>query len=570
MGIIIKNETFVFGKLKEYQGKIFNHSWLLSYFDYDYKLLEFLKKGFVRFLRLTPLFLAVLLLQSCNEKEFNRPNFIIIFDDQHNSKYMGWTGFGEGIKTPNIDRLASQSITFTNAYSSCPVCAPARHSVYTGHYASRHGVILNDMQLSDSIPTLMELLADAGYITANIGKMHFAPYNARHGFQYVLNHEFFADGAGISHFRSWLDSEMELRGLKAHRYPKWNHADPPEDWLYSVNNLGFEYDLPIELTSEHWVTENSIAFIEEHLKQQPDKPFFLHTSYFAPHHPYGVVKEFNTYNPEDMIVPPSWSEDKAFAFGKEQRQKTDNPVFSKKDYQKLKANYFGFITELDYEIGRLMDYIDSNAELARNTVILFISDHGDRMGEHGMLYKGGTGAMLEGSVAIPFILRWPGEKPRMEKTPVSLIDIMPTFLKSSGLVPDPDLPGIDLKELIEATNTENTWKDRIVFAEWLNPLPFRYIMARKGNYKFVADNSKGRFPEMQYELYDLEADIWEMNNLAYNPDFELLVKEFKKTVLDHYYNQKNFFPADKPPIIPRSKWDIQIPFKPWEETKELK
>ncbi|MCP4314019.1 MAG: sulfatase-like hydrolase/transferase, partial [Bacteroidetes bacterium] len=166
-------------------------------------------------------FACCLFISACNTRvDEKQPNFIIIFDDQHNSKHMGWTGQGEGIKTPNIDRLASESVTFTNAYSSCPVCAPARHSVYTGLYPSRHGVVHNDRALPKGVPTMMEQLAKAGYTTANVGKMHFAPYNERHGFQYVLNHEFFADDAGISHFRPWLDREVERRGLTAQRYPQ--------------------------------------------------------------------------------------------------------------------------------------------------------------------------------------------------------------------------------------------------------------------------------------------------------------------------------------------------------------
>ncbi len=200
------------------------------------------------------------MLQGCetgvSEKQ---PNFIIIFDDQHNSRYMGWTGQGEGIKTPHIDQLASESVAFTNAYSSCPVCAPARHSVYTGLYPSQHGVIHNDLPLKEEISTLMDLLAENGYTTGNVGKMHFAPYNERHGFQYVLNHEFFADGSGISHFRPWLEREVEQRGIKAERFPQCSKTDPPGDWLFSVNSLGFEYDLPLELTSEHWVSDNAIA-----------------------------------------------------------------------------------------------------------------------------------------------------------------------------------------------------------------------------------------------------------------------------------------------------------------------
>ncbi len=111
--------------------------------------------------------------------------------------------------------------------------------------------VLNDMTLRDEIPTLMGLPAEAGYTTANLGKMHFAPYNERHGFQYVLNHEFFANAAGISHFRPWLEQQMQERAIQADRYPQWIKTDPMDAWSFELNSLGFEYDLPIHLTSEH-------------------------------------------------------------------------------------------------------------------------------------------------------------------------------------------------------------------------------------------------------------------------------------------------------------------------------
>jgi len=513
---------------------------------------------------------ALLGCSGCKEKaEEQQPNFIIIFDDQHNSKYMGWTGEGEGIRTPHMDELASRSVAFTNAYSTCPVCAPSRHSVYTGHYPSRHGVILNDMHLSEQMPTMMEILADEGYTTANIGKMHFGPYNARRGFQYVLNHEFFDNAGGISHFRPWLEKQAEERGLEAIRYPAWNFAEPAETWAFHLETLGFEYDLPVELTSEHWVSDEAINFMEDQLANRPGQPFFLHASYFAPHHPYGVTEEYNTYDPEDMFIPPSWSQEKAADFGKARRESFGLPPFSREDYQKLKAYYFGFISQLDHEIGRLVDWVDSQPELAENTIILFLGDHGDRMGEHGMLYKGGTGAMYEGSAAIPFMIRWPGQEARIEQTPVTPNDIMPTFLKAAGLEPDPELPGMDLKPLLESASSEENWQERVVFSEWLSPLPFRYLMARKGKYKFIADNTAGTFPDMHYELYDMDADKWEMNNLAYEEAYAEIVKDLKEEVMGHYERQKQYLPATRPPIVPRNVWDITFPFRPWEKTEAI-
>jgi hypothetical protein len=111
--------------------------------------------------------------------------------------------------------------------------------------------------------------------------------------------------------------EVEKRGIKADRYPKWIKTEAQQDWSFSFNSLGFEYDLPQDLTSEHWVTDNSIQFIEEQLNERPEQPYFLHASYIAPHHPFGVVKEFNTYKPEEMELPPSWSVSQAVEFRKE-------------------------------------------------------------------------------------------------------------------------------------------------------------------------------------------------------------------------------------------------------------
>lgn len=192
------------------------------------------------------------------------------------------------------------------------------------------------------------------------------------------------------------------------------------------------------------------------------------------------------------------------------------------------------------------------------------------MGEHGQLYKGGDGAMLDGSAGIPFMIRWPGQKAKMEKTPVTHIDIMPTFLTASGIDPSEDLPGMDLRPLMESEETESTWEERIVFSEWLSPLPFRYIMARKGKYKFIADFRGRTYPEMESILYDMEADKWEMNNLAGDPSYALVVKEMQEAVLDHYNKQVAFLPSEMPPVVPRSKWDITFPFKPWERTEALK
>lgn len=497
-------------------------------------------------------------------------NVIVIINDQHNSKHMGWHRFNDGVKTPNLDRLAAQSVTFTNAYSSNPVCAPARHSMYTGLYASEHGVVFNDLPLRPGVETMMSLLARSGYTTANIGKMHFSPYNRRHGFQYCLNHEFYINDDGISHFAPYLEKQLQERDLQPKRGMDWRkHCKPEPAWLCDAEYLGFVSDVPADLTSEHWVTDQSIEFLKDQQRNCPEKPFFLHASYFAPHMPYGPAEEFATYNADDMTLPPSWTSEKAAAFKAGRFKKYRRAPFSRAEFKKLKAEYFGFITQMDAEVGRLLDYVDSDPQLAQNTVIIFLSDHGDRMGEHGMLFKHGRRAMLEGSVAIPFMVRWPGVKPRFESAPISQLDIMPTVLAATAVRPHRELSGRNLKTLLDQSSPTKDWTERTIFSESFSPFPFSYLMARKGKYKLVVDNHAATYPELNYELYDMDADPWEMNNLADSAVHAEAFNELKAQVERHWREYGKYAPTEMPPRVPRQEWDIKIPYRPWDEVWPL-
>ena len=173
-----------------------------------------------------------------------RPNVLLIIDDQHNLRHMGWTGECE-VQTPHIDQLASESVCFTSGYDSNPVCAPARHSIYSGLYSSEHGVVWNEMPLRDGIPTMIAHLNKAGYTTANIGKMHNAPPHHRRDFQYVLHHEFLDLAAGGSHYGVFLEHELKKRGLKAER--TWMKPRP--------GFRGFMVD-PLCNAGVHWAPED--------------------------------------------------------------------------------------------------------------------------------------------------------------------------------------------------------------------------------------------------------------------------------------------------------------------------
>lgn len=498
-------------------------------------------------------------------------NFLIIIDDQHNNKHMGWTGYGDGVKTPALDRLASQSIAFTSGYTNNPVCAPSRHTMLTGLYSAEHGVIQNDLELTENVPTLMAMLSEAGYMTADIGKMHHSPYHRRYGFQYVLNHEFYQNNAGISHYYTFLVDQLRQLGIE--RYD-WNTAEPRSDWAVFPNTLAFRTNVPYDLASEHWVTDEAINFLKDQMENRSDQPFLLHASYFAPHHPYGPSPKFDTYQPEDMALPPNWDGQAWDNYGKGKRAKQKLPGMTADEYKHIKAKYFGFISQLDYEVGRLIDYVDSQPKLADNTVIIFVSDHGDRMGEHGQIFKGGNGAMLEGAAGIPFIIRWPGITARKESTPVSMLDITPTLLAAAGLNEKSSiLQGNDLKPLMQTSFPEIKWSKRTVFSDWFQGRA-QFIMARKGDYKVIAGQEgfwwkRNPEPKFSYQLFNLKKDVWEMNDLVNDPAHQEILTEMKREILAHYQEQLPHLPASMPPVVPRNRYDVSQPFDPWTALQPL-
>ena len=488
------------------------------------------------------------------QQKKGRPNILLIIDDQHSPRAMGWTG-ETPVQTPALDRLASESVCFTNGYASSPVCAPTRHTIYSGLYPSEHGVITNDLPMREGIPTLMTHLNEAGYTTANIGKMHNCPYHHRREFQYVLHHEFFIGAGGISHYAAFLAAQLKQRGRGPG--PPWSTpAAGKRNWLEDAACIAGTNWVPEDLTAERWITDRSLEFIREQLANRPDKPFFLHASYFPPHHPYRPIEKYaRLYDPAAVALPPNFSRGKADAWCTG-RSRPDH--LSDDDYKRLRAFYFGFVTQLDAEIGRLLEGL-RELGLADNTVVFFMSDHGDMIGEHGALYKG---LMYEGSVRVPFMVRWPGVgEARKEPTLVSHADIMPTILRAAGLEPDAHLLGTDLRPLIAG---EAGWPERSVYSEFLPRLPFTHLMLRRGAHKLIASAAGPDRQSIRYQLYDVESDPWEMHDLADDPAHAGRLKELRDELTERWERQRQHMPEKQPEIPARSRYDIPWPADPWE------
>lgn len=489
------------------------------------------------------------------------PNIVFIICDQMSPRAMGWVGETEA-QTPALDQFSQSSYCFTNAYCTSPVCAPARHSIYTGVYPSSHWVLKNDMKMKDSIPTIISMLNDRGYTTANIGKMHNAPYHNRRDFQYVLNHEFFTDRAGISHYNAFLQSELCKRGLK---YNPYQHVSQGKTWLQERNGIAFINPLPEELTPENWITNEALKFIDDQKEKRSDKPFFLHVSYFPPHHPYAPVEKYaRPYldKMEQLKLPPNFSLEALNNWCNGSHGRPDS--LSIDDVKYLRAMYFGFITQLDAAIGKLIDGMKERG-LLENTIIVFTSDHGDNLGEHGRFYKGD---MLEASVGVPLMIRWPGKKLKQRKLieeNVSHVDLVATLLKAAGIAIPDYVAGYDMLPLMKS---KQNWDNHAVFSEFYKwgPNPSQ-LMLRRGDYKltFSSETGDGMF---EIRLFNIKEDPWEENDLSENPDYAAVYVEMSDLLMNTYWKKMaDDLPNEVPRIEQRASYDISWPANPWQVVK---
>jgi choline-sulfatase len=491
-----------------------------------------------------------------------KPNIVFIFCDQMSPRALGWTGQMEA-KTPHLDDFSEMSYCFTNAYCTSPVCAPARHSIYTGVYPSRHWVLKNDMRMNDKYTTIMAMLNQQGYTTANIGKMHNAPYHHRRDFQYVLNHEFFVGPAGISHYYAYLRSELEKRGIED--YNPYKNVPEGKVWLQVRDGIASVNPLTEELIPEHWMTTEALKFMDDQKANRSGQPFFLHLSYFPPHHPYMPVKKYADIYLDQMDrlkLPPNFSYEALQQWCKGSDMRPDS--LSIEDVKYFRALYFGFVTQLDAALGDLFQGMKER-ELMDNTIIVFTSDHGDNLGEHGKFYKG---SMLEGSVRVPLMVYWPGHHLKGRKIisdNVSHVDLVPTLLKAAGIEPPEYMAGRNMMPLMKG---RETWEDHSVYAEYYsrNMVPSQ-LMLRKGDYKYIYDDDTGTGAWESY-FYNIREDPWEMNDLMDDPQVVDILTECVNELMNDYWNNiMEDKPAEMPEIVSRVTYDIDWPADPWKPVR---
>jgi len=454
------------------------------------------------------------------------PNILFVTADQLRKDALGCYG-NDVIKTPVLDRIAVNGFRFERMFTAYPVCAPNRISLITGRYPSVHRVNNNGKVLPKSELTLMEILRREGYATYGVGKMHFGP-------QWQIP----PDGAALINPDPALtinpqpdESEYPWYGFERVALTEDHRIGPYGDYLarygYNVWDELHSASYPQSATEasrfpeEHhqttWITDRTLEMLASH---PADKPFFVWVSYVHPHHPFNPPVPYDQlYTPESMPLP-IWDSSEVAGWPDAYRRKyfaqcgNHEAVgmcdFSDEDWQRMKAYYYGMVTQIDTNIGRIIAQLEAAGQL-ENTIIVFTSDHGDNLGDHHLAFKGTT---YDCVTNVPLIIYPPsGRSGKYKPGKVSeglccTIDLMPTILEMAGIpVPDPSpLQGLSL---VPAWDTPD-WsvRDAILIE---NSGPRRSVRTNDVLLTWHGESQRG-------ELYDLQVDPECFNNLWNQPE----------------------------------------------------
>lgn len=477
-----------------------------------------------------------------------RPNILWICTDQQRYDTIGALGY-DHVDTPYIDGLVGEGVAFTHAYCQSPVCTPSRASFLTGVYPSAMRANQNGLEyFPDTLPLVTRLLADSGYDCGLIGKLHLSSAFGR----------------------------IEPRVNDGYRYWQYSHAprdDWPQghdyaDWVLSKGSSLRELikspdGVPAELHQTTWCAEKTIEFVSE----QRTGPWLASVNIYDPHPPFNPPAQYRKmfdpgqmpgpiFRDEDLaqqrrltaidfqsharhpdeldiihpVIPHPWEAGQAQPAG---RETSEAGIASQRDAHTLQAAYCAMIKLIDDQVGRVLESLAESGQL-EDTLVIFSSDHGEMLGDHGLIQKGCR--FYEGLVRVPLIFRWPSQFQRglQSNALVELVDVAPTLLGLAGLdIPD-WMQGQSLLPILTGESRPNRHRDavRCEYYQALDLPDGTYgSMYRNQRYKLVVYHRHDLG-----ELYDLQEDPDEFHNLWDEPQaqmlrFDLLRKCFDATVL---------------------------------------
>jgi arylsulfatase A-like enzyme len=471
-----------------------------------------------------------------------RPNIVFIMTDQHRWDCVGANG-NKLIKTPNLDRLAARGANFTHAFVSSPVCVPSRISFFTGRYAHSHRNRVNYTPLDPGEVLLQARLKEAGYQTVAIGKLHYTPPTpdvARHsGWDFVELHDSNAFTDEWSDYVKWRQEHDPQKGINYRAVAK--NIPPGKNSFRAALDAEFTDTAWTGLRARHWVTELA----------KSSQPFFLHVSFWKPHSPYEVAAPYDSmYDDVEIPIPDMANRDAALNLPPPLRTLALRNGGIKPDRERMQwayRSYYGTITHVDHEIGLLLEALDASGA-AENTIVVFSSDHGDQLFEHGITDKN---CFFEPSVRVPFMASLPGRiKPGNYDHLMETVDLLPTLFELIGLPEPREVQGRSFASLIADTGRTYEPHDA-VFSENIIPevitggkidMPFEKgkgvagtrhpdaKMVRTSRWKYCY------YPDGYAELYDILKDPEERTDLAGQAELRDVEFDLRTRILNWLIN----------------------------------
>ncbi len=487
----------------------------------------------------------------------NRPNIIIVTTDQQRCDSLSCYG-SSFTSTPNLDRLASEGALLQRAYCTNPVCTPARASLFSGQYLSRHGTWNVGVNVPADTTMLSHRLAHVGYRTHYVGKAHF---------------QAFGDAGSQESIEGWEQTCAQWRGpyygfetveislghtvggLRGH-YGLWLESLTTAEERASLSRIkrvgegdrfggeAYDWSLPTHLHNSVWSAEKSIEFLETY---DPSVPFFLAIGFQDPHHSHCVPTDFaDRVDPAQVPLPRYQADELAdkpphFEIAHKgkledspyrgeypvagQGKGADFATISETDVRSGRAYYYTMVKLIDQQMGRILDCLEERG-LAENTLVVFTSDHGELLGDHGLWMKGPF--HYEELIRIPLIVRWPEgiQAGQSIQGLCSHVDLVPTILSAIGeSVPD-EIEGLNAMPLLQAEKA--SIRDHVVIecVDDPNHLRLKTIVTEDRKLTYYHGEGFG-------ELYDLAQDPDEIHNRWDDPQYNEDRIRLTARVADH-------------------------------------
>jgi len=453
-----------------------------------------------------------------------RPNVLLLMSDQHKRSCMGVAGDRVAV-TPHLDKFAGESVRFTQAYCSNPVCAPSRASILTGLYSHNLESADNAMPYSSRHKTMADQFNQAGYLTALIGKMHFVDAQT-HGFSYKIEFNewwqylgpkthLYADELGRPNSGAGMP---QIDSLWAEEGDPWQGHRKPDGRLGSVA-VGRPSEINEADHFDNFVARESIRFLENYSSH--NEPFFLISAFLKPHDPFMPAKRFaDMFNADQLQISPTWGKADVTQRPVEVREAAEvcrwTPELKHADQVRQRmASYYGCLAQMDDCVGQVLHALQ-RLGLDRNTIVVYTSDHGEMLGDLGLWNKF---QFYEGSCGVPLAVRIPSNAPDLCEVPVSMVSLKATLADLCSIPTVGVTDGKSFAGLVRQPHA--THEHGPIFAEYGLGSPSAKYMIRDGDYKYT------HWVHDVAELYNLRTDPQEMHNLAFDNEYRHVAEKLR-------------------------------------------